>query len=196
MRASLLLIAFAACTPEIYYDTYSCGPNQACPEGQACNGSDDICVMPGAEKAFACSTGTAHEPDDTPAQAFALPALDCVSAPYVADGCLAAADTQDWYKFHTPTGCTAVEVDARMTFPIAQESVSFELWDFGSMTMLATDGKCMIIAPAGDQASCIKFTVNTDADYGIVVKPKGGGDCGGRCNFNRYQLTVQLATPS
>ena len=31
--------------------------------------------------------------------------------------------------------------------------------------------------------------------YGLLVKPNGQGNCGGACAYNRYTLSVQLATP-
>ena len=32
-------------------------------------------------------------------------------------------------------------------------------------------------------------------DYGLVVKAQSDGDCDGACAYNRYDLSVQLATP-
>jgi hypothetical protein len=195
MRAWFLVIALVGCTPDIFSGTYLCGPNQACPPGQACNGPDGVCELAGTEAPFACAPSSQREPDDTAAQGFALPALACVSAPYIGNGCLAAGDPADWFTFRVPSVCTAVEVQARMTYPISWETVALELWDLGSMTMIATDTACKVIPPGGELSGCITFPVANDGSYGIVIKPKGGGDCAGQCNFNRYQLTVQLSTP-
>src|SRR5690606_5891048 len=41
----LVLVAAGACSPEIAPGAYLCGPERACPEGQACDGPTNICVL-------------------------------------------------------------------------------------------------------------------------------------------------------
>jgi hypothetical protein len=136
------------------------------------------------------------EPDDTPAEAMPAPSLSCVSSPYVRMGCLHAGDPADWLSVTTPAACTAVEIQVRITFATAFEPVAIELWDLAANTMLASGGACTGTVPAaGDDESCLRMTVTPGKTYGIVAKPAGGGDCAGACNYNRYAMSVQLATP-
>jgi hypothetical protein len=191
MRALVFGIAAAAgvvaCTPEVVPGSYLCGPEESCPEGQACNGSDELCVLSFNADQFRCDEDT----HDTIDQAAPMPSFECVSAPYIAHDCLAKADGQDWFAFHVRPVCTSA-ADIRLTFPIAFEPLTFDVWTGGSM--LAQSGACEVVPAPGFDAACVTLPVNPDADYAIVVKPAGGGDCGGKCNYNRYDLQVQLST--
>jgi hypothetical protein len=156
-------------------------------------------VLVGQQEPFTCVNPKEPEPepDDTAAQAFAVPQLGCVSAPFVEHGCLHDGDPADWLKVTSPAGCTAVAIDVRATFPLAFEPVGFELWDLVANTMIAPSGTCPPgsgIVP-GDDGQCLTMTVMTSHNYGIVVKPAGGGDCGGMCAHNHYDLSVQFETP-
>ena len=53
---SILLVA---CTPTITPGSYLCGPEQLCPEGQACNGPDNVCVRAPNAQPFAKATTAA-----------------------------------------------------------------------------------------------------------------------------------------
>ena len=196
MRAWLVLVA--ACTPEIASGSYLCGPEGYCPPDQVCSGSNNTCVLAGQEQAFACTDKYAeHEPDDTATQALAAPQLGCVSAPFIEKNCLHDGDPADWLKVTSPSGCTAVAIQVRATFPVAFEPVVLELWDLASNTMIAPSATCPAGSGivAGDDGECLTATVMTSHDYGVAVKPAGGGDCGGTCAHNRYDLSVQFATP-
>lgn len=198
MRALVLVVlAAAACTPDIGSGAYVCGPEQLCPPGQACNGSDATCVTASSAQPFACDPAALHEPDDTPAQGFALPALKCVSAPLPLPGCLAAGDAQNWTVFSAPAGCTAVQIDATLVAPVAFEGVGVQLWDTSAMTQLASDEACpaSLPVPSGSVATCLSHVLTPGGTYGLKVVPEGGGDCGGACNYNRYELTMRLDTP-
>ena len=196
MRVATFALGLAACSPEIASGSYFCGPEQACPSDQACSG-EGVCVVPAEVRPFACDTGTDPEPDDTAAQASALPALGCVSNPAVKAGCLHAGDPTDWFSLATPAACSQVQVQVRITFSIAFEPLALELWDLGANTKIADDAECPGSGSTsmGDDDRCIQMTVSPGGGYGIAVKPAGGGDCGGSCDYNRYTLTVQLATP-
>lgn len=198
MRALLLAgAALAACSPDIASGAYTCGAEQACPPGQACTGSDATCVVASAALPFACDPTVLHEPDDTAAQAFALATLACVSPPVKIPGCLAAGDAANWASFQAPASCTAVQVQATLVAPIAFEGVGVTLWDLGAMTQVATDTACPASTPvsSGEIAKCLTQTLTPGGHYGLEVVPEGGGDCGGKCNYNRYSLTMQLSTP-
>ncbi len=196
MRAALLCIALAACAPDIVSGAYLCGPDMACPDSYVCNGSDNSCVLPSRAMAFACTNEQeAHEPDDTSAQAAAIPMLGCVSTPFTQAGCLATGDTNDWFAFDAPDACAAVEAVARMYFPVAYEPLTFELWDLTGNMQVATGGMCKQADVAGTASTCFTYTLTGGHHYGVLVKPAGGGDCDGKCAFNRYSLSLQLQTP-
>ncbi|HEX5059005.1 MAG TPA: hypothetical protein VFV99_06575, partial [Kofleriaceae bacterium] len=77
MRALLLCIPLAACTPDVVSGSYLCGPDELCPDGQKCNGTEDkttglaadSCVIPSLARPFACTPKVDVEPDDSMAQA-------------------------------------------------------------------------------------------------------------------------------
>jgi hypothetical protein len=197
MRAAVLLsIVLAACTPDVASETYYCGPDAACPEGQLCNGPDNVCMLPSSASAFACTPKIATEPDDSAAQAHALPTLACPSIPFVDENCMLEGDTEDWVKFVGPSGCAgAVQVDASVAFPIAFERIAIELWDIDSMTKLAEDEACDQDAQAGEEGRCVTHELVAGKNYGIKVRPAGDGNCDGGCRYNRYRLGVRLTTP-
>ncbi len=196
MRGAWLVLACAGCSPEIVSGSYLCGDEMYCPSDQVCNGPDNTCVLPGVAQAFACDPMVDNEPDDTIAQATKLPALTCVSSPFVKQGCLHDGDPADWVELTAPTGCTAIEVQVRVTYPIAFEPVTVELWDAVGNSMIAGQGECVDQTTApGDDSKCIQMTISGGGTYAVGVKPAGTSDCGGSCAHNRYTLTVQLATP-
>jgi hypothetical protein len=191
----LILLAVAACSPDIPSGTYLCGPEQSCPVDQACNGSDNTCVIAALAKPFACLPNQELEPDNSPAMATDIGALGCVSTVFSQKGCLAAGDANDWYKLTAPTGCTALAIDIRVNYPVAFEPLGLVLADAAG-AQIATDGPCK--TPSGNDADderCIVQTITPGATYTFAVKPAGGGDCDGTCNYNRYTLAVQLETP-
>jgi hypothetical protein len=193
-----LVALFGGCAPDIATGVYICGDEQLCPTGKTCNGADNTCVNIGTAEPFACLATELHEPDDTIAQAFPLPALGCVSTAFIDHGCLNVDDNANWYAFSVPDNCSAVEVDARIDFLSSSEILGLQLWtDSGaSSAMIGADTMCAagVTAP-GTDARCIKMTLAPGDSYGIVVAPTGDANCSGTCRFNRYQLTLQLATP-
>jgi len=196
MRAPILAVfAVAACEPTITSGSYDCGTQELCPTGYVCSGADHTCVDPIVAEPFACDPSELHEPDDAAAQAFALPTLGCISNTYIKTGCLAAGDTANWSKFATPSNCTAVGVKASIAFPIAFQPLGLQLWDLAANQMIATDDTCPSgVVAAGDTQRCLTQALESSKTYGIVVVPNGP-DCGGNCNFNRYNFTLNLALP-
>ncbi|MDX2093408.1 MAG: hypothetical protein SFX73_36525 [Kofleriaceae bacterium] len=192
--AALLLVALtAACTPDIVPGSYFCGPEQACPEGQTCDGLSNICVLPTQAKPFACTSGTESEPND--AFATAQPVLvgaSCASNPTEVRGCTAAEDGQDFYGFTVPGGCTTVSASARMAFPLAFEPLTLKLVDEAGATV-AEGRPCDNDAPDdGDVRLCIEANVAPSGTYAVVVARTGEDTCDGACAYNRYDLAVQL----
>lgn len=202
MRALLLIASVAAlvaCSPEIVPGAYLCGPDEACPSNQACDGPTNSCVDPGTAMPFECDPMIQHEPDETPAEAFPITGLMCVTPAVILDGCLAAADTQNWLSLVAPTGCSAVQIQARMTFPVAFEPITYSLWDLATATptMVAAGATCpesVGAPPAGDDQQCFTLALTGGTTYGIQVAPVGGGDCDGQCNYNNYELTLLINT--
>ncbi len=199
MRAALLtLVALAACKPEVGYDTYLCGIEEDCPEGQLCNGPDARCVNAASVEPFACDPSVEHEPDNTVAQAFVLPPLACASALLSQDGCIAQGDTEDWFAFAVPPDCTAVVAHLRISYPIAFEEVPFEIAD-AEGNVLEVAGECgadeTSLAAYGLVDRCLKRTVTPGKSYAVHVKADPAMACNGDCAFNRYTLTLQLETP-
>jgi hypothetical protein len=196
MRALLLLLMVGACSPDIAPGAYLCGAESSCPPGEACDGVTDSCVLETAAEPFTCDPGTDHVGDDTKDAANSVPQLACVSMPYSVNGCLPAGDGADWYKLTTPAGCVSVEAQIRIQYPVAYEHLTMELWNLTSNTRVGSDVDCA--KSSGDPAHvdrCIKLPVDVSTDYGIVVAPSTDGACNGACAYNRYYLTVQLATP-
>ena len=198
MRAAVLLVAvvtFGACTPDIVSGSYLCGRNASCPEGQACNGPDNTCVLETQATPFECEPQIESEPDNTSQEAHLIANLECVSLPFVNANCMLQGDDADWVRFLAPAVCTSVAVEARVTFPIAFERLSLELWDLDRMTMIGADTECDIPGEGGEELRCLQLPLTPGTNYGIKVRPAGDGNCSGNCNYNRYTLTVQLATP-
>jgi hypothetical protein len=196
MRVLFPLLFVAACSPDIVSGAYLCGPESACPPGEACDGVTDSCVLASRAEPFACETGTEFPGDDSAMTANQVPQLDCVSVPYAVNGCMPAGDGADWFKLSTPSACSTVAIQIRVQYPVSYEHLSVTLQDLGSNQVVGTDTDCP--QSSGDPAHvdrCINLTVTPGHDYGIAIKPTADGSCDGACAYNRYYLTVQLATP-
>lgn len=196
MRAHWLVLVLATgCTPDIAPGSYLCGPNASCPEGQVCNGPDNLCVFEGGSLPFECQPDQVTEPDDDADHGRVLAFDSCVTPSTAHANCLLDNDAADWARFTAPSVCAAVQVEARVSFPIAFERVGLELWNLDTNTMLGTDGECTSTGAAGEDIRCLTVTLTPGGNYGIKVKPTGEGNCDGACAHNRYTLRVQLSTP-
>ncbi len=199
MRGSIwiLVVSAAACSPEVSSGAYLCGPNEACPDTQACDGPTNSCVVPTTASAFSCPGGTEkNEPDNTQTTGTVISNLECVSSQYSDAGCLALGDAVDWLRFTAPAGCTALEVEIRISYKVAFEPLQIVLHD-ATGAQLATDTACKNTDPGqGEDVRCLTQTITSGESYGIEIKAAGGDDCDGACQFNRYTIAVQLATPS
>lgn len=190
-----LAVGLLGCQPEIVPGAYLCGPEQACPEDQVCNGPDNMCVLASGAEPFACGPSTETEPNNTLATAQPLGTFACVSPPFELAGCAKDGDTEDDYAFDAAPGCTAVAVQARIVFPVAFEQLTLELRGDGG-AVLATGTPCTSggVGDGSDQL-CISQPIAAGGHYSVRVARTGQGTCDGMCAFNRYQLHLQLATP-
>jgi hypothetical protein len=194
MKAALLLVAVtAACTPEIVPGSYFCGPEQSCPEGQACDGLENICVLPTAAKPFACTNSTEIEPNDTFAAAQpVLTGSSCATNPAEVQGCTGSGDGQDYFGFDVPPQCTVVSANVRLAFPLAFEPLAVKLVDEAGAT-LAEGTQCPDDSPLdGDTRLCLEGNVVPGGTFAVVVSATGEDTCDGACAYNRYDLSVQL----
>lgn len=197
MRASLLVVLIVAgCQPDVAYDTYLCGDEAACPPGQACNGPDNHCVSLADVQPFACAPSVEHD-DNTPATATPIPGLACASMLATIPGCLADHDPEDYFTFTVPAECAAEVVHIHIAYPLSFEEVPFALTD-ASGTVLeeaaACDASQTSLAALGLVDKCLAHAVAPGATYFIHVTADPTLSCGGTCAFNRYTLTVRLAS--
>ncbi len=204
MRAGwLLVLSLAACTPDIVSGAYVCGPEKSCPEGQACDGAQhvmdsdpesELCVLASRARPFSCSSTPDYEPDDTMDQAHLLENLGC-SSRLEADGCMLDAESADWMTFVAPDTCSGtLGVELRLVFPIAYEGLGLELWDVAANEKLATDDACTSGLDEQHERRCLEHALVAGTKYAVKVMPTGEGTCDGSCAYNRYTLSVGLAT--
>jgi hypothetical protein len=197
MRAPSIAIVLAACAPQVAPGTYLCGQERLCPEGQACNGTDNICVLDVQAKPFECTEKYPNPAnDDAPANAQQLGSFECVSVLREAKGCLSLGDTADFYTVDVPASCSSVKLKSRVNFPLAFQPLALTV-AAGSGTPMRIDSPCTGLVPPddGEESLCLETVVTPGTRYAVGVVPAGGGDCDGGCAFNRYLVNVQLVTP-
>jgi len=196
MRALLLtFVVLGACAPDIVSGAYLCGPDEACPDGQVCNGADAICVLPGGATPFACGKVTEVEPNDGAATAQAIANLPCASTLAEIRGCTPLGDAEDWYAFDVPSTCLSTVASVRLSFALAWEGLTIQLaGPDGSFDGAAS--ACDVISPDdGALQVCLKRPVTAGGHYTLRIGLDGTGDCDGACRYNRYTLGLQLGTP-
>ncbi|HEY5946959.1 MAG TPA: hypothetical protein VIV40_15755 [Kofleriaceae bacterium] len=202
MRALILCLGLAACTPDIVSGAYLCGAEMVCPDGQACNGTEDedqglgseMCVLEDLAMPFSCTSNVQPEPDNAMDQGRPLAFNTCIAAAMSFGGCIDPGDTGDWVTFVAPSICPAVSISARLRFPVAYEGLALELWDYDGNAQLATDKECVTSVESG-VGRCLDFALVPGKKYALKVSLNGGPDCGGNCAYNRYTLSIQLAAP-
>ncbi len=196
MRAALLVaLVTAACTPDIAPGTYFCGAEGLCPEGQACNGPDNICVLDNQAQPFDCD-GADPTGDDAPSAGQPLGDLGCVSQLTENKGCLRENDPADWFQLDVPDNCNAVQIDARVTFPVAFEPVEMQVSsENGAPTTAETPCSSGTFPLEGQTIRCFKLTVQNGSHHAIGLVHQGSENCNGACSNNRYILSLQLSTP-
>lgn len=194
LAACVLAASAAACSPEIASGSYYCGAQGLCPADQVCNPADGTCVLDGEQSAFACST-LEPEPDDTPAQAQAVPGVNCLDTAASVVDCIDPGDTADWLSFALPTACTGpVSLQIRVSFDAAFQPLQLALTGSDG-TPIATSQPCASTGGAGNLASaCLTATGSGGDGFDLEVSPTGS-DCGGACNFNTYAVTIVGGAP-
>jgi hypothetical protein len=188
----LVAVAVAGCTEEIVGGAYLCGPEQLCPDGLVCNGTDNLCVDELDAQPFACAVADPAG-DDAPATGRSMGELDCVSATAERSGCLLDGDPADWFQVDAPGRCTAVQVEARVTFPIAFEPLELA-YAAGEAAPVPVDQPCppTVFPATGDEQRCFTMVVAPGSRHGLGVIHAGRASCDGGCAFNRYRFTVRL----
>jgi hypothetical protein len=189
-------LAATACTPDIAPGTYLCGPEGLCPEGQACNGPDGICVLAGQARPFECGMFGDPPNDDTPATGTMLTNLSCASVPFEARGCLRETDAQDFFQLDVPAACSAVRIEASVSFPIAFQPLALVLSTAGAAPA-PVDTPCppSALVSDGEDLRCVSQVVQPGGHYALGVVKGSGGDCGGACRNNRYIFRLRLTAP-
>jgi hypothetical protein len=187
-------VALAACSPSIVDDAYSCGPQESCPPTEACDPATATCVAPGKTAAFACDPAVLHEPDDTPAQAFAAGTVSCFEDSVIA-GCLAAGDPANWLRLTMPAsevcpvGTTAT---VGVSYPLAFEPVDLVVTDGSGNSMGSASGCPNDIG--GNTAVCVVFTELPGSAY-LVGALAATPNCDGACAFSDYVVAAGIAGP-
>ena len=173
-----------------------CGDTRACPDGLVCDAVEDVCTVPSQARAFDCEIPD-RTGDDAPTDGLQLtPALECVSGVRELKACLFADDPGDWFQFDVPPNCTAVQIEARLTFPVAYEPVALQLSTDGSAPV-TVDGECTVSTGdnGGSTSRCFEMVVANGSHHAIGMVHSGEANCDGDCAFNRYTLSLQLSTP-
>lgn len=196
MRAALALAAVVACTPEVVPGSYLCGPERLCPEGQACNGPNNICVRARDAQPFVC--GVPDFDDDFPQTGTPLEGLACPSLSLELAGCVGAADVVDFYQLDVPAGCAAARIEVSVTYPIAFQAVGLRLSTAGGAPATVETpcpGSAAVVT--GNDVRCFSQEVSAGGHYaiGVALDDPGEGDCDGDCRHNRYRFRFRLATP-
>lgn len=195
MRALAVVMVVGACSADIQSATYLCGPEELCPDGQVCNGPDNTCVLPNQQMPFTCN---AVDPtgDDAPSAGQVIDGLICVSPIHQTKGCLLSNDVADWYQFDVPSTCNAVQIEAKVTYPIAFEPLVMQVSnDNGAPATADTPCKTEVAPETGSVVRCFTMTVPTGSHQAIGLVHEGDADCNGTCAYNRYTLDLQLSTP-
>lgn len=193
MRALVLVLAVAACTPEITPGAYLCGPEQSCPDELTCDGVAHACVLPSAARPFACGAVDEVEPNDDLASAQAVLAdAPCASLPLELAGCIADDDGADYYRIAVPAECTTVAATARLVFPLAFMPLAVAIVDRDG-AVLAEGTPCTNDDPDdGESRMCVDTAVTPGQDALVRVQGTGDATCGGTCAHNQYVVTMQL----
>lgn len=190
MRAALLALLAASCSPDIGAGAYFCGTDSLCPDGFACDGPSNTCVLPAAVQPFTCGTGSdanpEHEPDDDASGAFAVPALHCVPTAVELLGCLHDGDPADYISFTVPDGCALQHVTLEVDFETAFAEVGLSV-DGDQTADAACDASSL-----GESARCLTIPITDGTTYDVSIAPTGSDDCGGDCAFNRYSVSISL----
>jgi len=195
LLATALILALAACTPEIGTGTYFCGPERLCPPELSCDDTSYTCIAPSSVDPFVCPEGFDDtEPDDEMSTAQDLGELDCgLNLLQAANSCLQAGSGADYYTFTYNGNCQGANphLAIQMRYPIALVPLQLELID-GNGTVVATGDYCtQSNDSSGRESLCIDTPPVTGTTYFVKVsRDPDGPDCDGDCDFNQYLLNI------
>ncbi len=195
MRAWMFaMVVLGACTPEIVAGAYLCGPDESCPDGQACDGVTALCVAATSRQPFSCGDDlTEIEPNNGAGAAQTFPMLNCASSLAEVRGCAPLDDAEDWFGFDVPATCATTIAHLRVASSIAWQTLGLQLsGPNGTFDATPTCGEGY--PDDGNVQICLDQEVTPGGHYTVRVAPTGEGDCDGACRFNRYSLGLQLGT--
>lgn len=186
--------ALSACGEGVVPGTLLCGPEMLCPEGQACNGPDNVCVLAEEARPFACPEGE-PEDDDRPEIGAVLEGLGCPSVELDLGGCLGRYDLGDFYQLDVPAACAGARFEASLTFPVAFQPVELRFAAAGAAASPA-EAPCSdaVRRPEGHAVRCLAQPAAAGGRYAIGAA-RAGPHCNGTCLHNRYRLRLRIATP-
>lgn len=194
VAAAVAVPALDACEPSIAPGAYLCGPEALCPEGQACDEPTNLCVLESEAQPFVCGKSPDSPGDDSVASAHDLGPMACASVVHEQKGCLPSGDPRDLYRFEVPATCSAVRLEASVSFPVAFQHVGFLFGDAGDPVAVDEPCPASTAAAAGEEVRCFGRSLAPGATYTLGVEKLGDEDCAGQCRFNRYVFRFRLAT--
>lgn len=189
MRARCLLAACAlgACSPDVYPDTYLCGPELYCPPDQACDPTREMCTQPEEVTPFACPAGTeAREPDDALDEAGEV-TLGCGMGTEF-EGCISDGDDVDVVRLQVPAGCVGGRLEFNLRYALALAPLRPELTDAEGAPLAL--GECTAFqGNLGDATACAAID-DVPAEVYLHLALEPGADCDGECPYNRYAVSA------
>lgn len=188
----LAVVAVAACTPDVPGGVYFCGPEQSCPPDLSCDQVTAVCVYPEEAEPFECGENSnLAEPDDTLVLADDLGQRGCGFETVVLDGCIDHEDDVDHIGMVSSLDCDVRPFEAKVRFSIAFAPAVLELLDDAG-EVIATSEICNELDDSGQVQACIETSVPEDTQVYLRIRLLDDApDCGGRCRYNRYQLSIQ-----
>lgn len=189
MRALGLLAACAltGCSPDVYPDTYLCGPELYCPPEQVCDPTREVCTQPDEVEPFACPAGAEiNEPDDAIDEAGEV-TLGCgIGTEFV--GCIADASDVDVVRLQVPAGCVGGRLEVNLRYALALAPVRPEVTDAAGAPL--PPGECMAFpGNLGDATACAAID-DVPAEVYLHLGLEPDADCDGECPYNRYGVSV------
>jgi len=192
MRAALVVVALAACTP--YSDDYGAEPffcgndNPRCPDGYVCvqdqSSGMNVCMHSAGSGSgsFQCADDSALEPNDTFAGASAT-GLDAMAS-YQHDN-LAICPSSDIDNFSLTLAAPA-NVTAIISFDPTASPLQVEILNMGNIPVATLSP--VPDMPASEQATSTNLPTGT---YYVQVHVLANGGL----DENNYSLSINLTTP-
>lgn len=184
-----------SCSPEIFSDTYFCGPNALCPPDLACDGETFTCTRPDDAKNFQCKSPSI---EDSPSSSAAsdLGDLDCGRVVGAEDffGCVSAQDDIDLYTFNYEVDCGAApsSMSLVLVHPIAFMPLTMTLLDESGQDIAQSVSCTPKLNESGQRSECIDLDAPAKGRYRVRVESADDGqNCDGECAVNFYTIVVR-----